>query len=375
MSTDRLWTLIARKLAGECSADELTELSTLLADNSDLHIQLQAIMSAWQNNDQSDVEHMDTEYEKHLSRLKDLGIELNSSEKETSPEIEFIEISPRRRSRKLVYMLCMLLVIGAASLIFVLKGNKKKEAPVNLVADTNNVISTKNGSRTKIELPDGSIAFLNAGSKLTYNKEFGTKLREVQLSGEGFFNVVHDASKPFIIRTAYIDITDLGTEFNVKSYPNDKTSEVSLVHGSVEVTMRKRPNDKWVLKPNEKISVLNVNTVVVEPGNAKNGAAVNKPELPILMLDKVSFDKNGQIQEVAWTKNQLAFVNESMELMATKLERWFGKPVIVQNSNLNTLQFTATFESESMEQVLKALQLSSGKKMNFVIDNDKVVIY
>ena len=61
--------------------------------------------------------------------------------------------------------------------------------------------------------------------------------------------------------------------------------------------------------------------------------------------------------------------------MAVKMERWFDKKVIVQNAALNALQFTATFEPESVEQVLKALQLSSGRRSNFTIDAEKVIIY
>ena len=60
-----------------------------------------------------------------------------------------------------------------------------------------NIITTKNGSRTKIELPDGSIAWLNAGSKLTYDKQFGNLMREVELSGEAYFDVKHDEHKTF----------------------------------------------------------------------------------------------------------------------------------------------------------------------------------
>ena len=77
------------------------------------------------------------------------------------------------------------------------------------------------------------------------------------LTGEGFFDVTKNKGKPFIINTSSIKIKVLGTAFNVKAYPEDKQTETSLIRGSIEVTIRNRPNDKIILTPSEKLVVEN----------------------------------------------------------------------------------------------------------------------
>ena len=95
------------------------------------------------------------------------------------------------------------------------------------------LLSTK-GSRSRSLLPDGTTVWLNAGSKLYYENDFnGT--REVRLEGEAFFDVVKQTDRPFIVHTSGIDIKVLGTAFNVKSYPEDKTVETTLYRGLVQV--------------------------------------------------------------------------------------------------------------------------------------------
>ncbi len=75
--------------------------------------------------------------------------------------------------------------------------------------------------------------------------------------GEAFFDVAHNAERPFVIHTARIDIKVLGTRFNVKSYPTDKTTEATLLRGSIEVSIKDRPNETIILKPDEKLVVAN----------------------------------------------------------------------------------------------------------------------
>jgi transmembrane sensor len=372
MSIERLWTLVARKLAGEASADELNELSDLLANNSDLHLQLEAIMTAWNGVHKPDKEEQEGSYLQLINKLRDQGYEMGNVEKEIPLGIEFSK--PRKRKLLRWGLATGLALIAFLGFYFILFKPKIVPARVPL-AQPSNIISTKNGSRTKIQLPDGSIAWLNSGSKLTYGEQFGNKVREVELSGEAFFDVRHDETKPFIIRTPYIQVKDLGTQFNVKSYPDDKISEVSLVEGSVEVTMKKHPTTKWVLMPNDKGRILNVVEADMPAVTQKKEKAVKEEESLVFTLAKVNFDKTGEIQEVAWTKNKLAFVKERLDVIAVKMERWFDKEVIIQNKQLNSLEFSATFESESLESVLKAIQLSSGKPINFTIDAEKVTIY
>ena len=109
--------------------------------------------------------------------------------------------------------------------------------------------------------------FINGGSKIVYDESYGDKVREIQLFGEAYFDVVHNAEKPFIIHTKQLNIKVLGTAFNVRAYQNDKTTEAALIRGSIEVSFPNRPNENLILKPNEKITVLNSENIGTKKTN------------------------------------------------------------------------------------------------------------
>ncbi len=115
--------------------------------------------------------------------------------------------------------------------------------------------------------------------------------------------------KPFIIHTTKIDIKVLGTRFDVKSYPSDKTTEATLIRGSIEVSFKDRPTEKIILKPNEKIVVANTSTETV----AATAKPVSKPtDEPIVSLRGLTHEeKTGAILETAWVDNKLIFRDES----------------------------------------------------------------
>jgi ferric-dicitrate binding protein FerR (iron transport regulator) len=217
-------------------------------------------------------------------------------------------------------------------------------------------VSTKYGSRTDIQLPDGSKVWLNSGSTLTYDKQFGKEIREVVLSGEAFFDVVKNAEKPFIIHTTSMDIKVLGTRFNVKSYSGDKLSEATLIHGSIEVSLKKRASEKILLKPNEKILVMN--DQVVREGTST--LVKNRPPDPIIAVQKLNYDsKDSTVIETSWVDHKLIFKNESFEDIAIKMERWFGTHVEFEDPALKQERLTGSFTTETIEEALNALQIST----------------
>ncbi len=179
--------------------------------------------------------------------------------------------------------------------------NSTGRAPLS---NKENVVSTRKGSKTNLELPDGTRVWLNAASKISYNENFGKSSRELFLSGEAYFEVAKDKQKPFIVHTASMDIKVTGTVFNVKAYPSDGSSETSLFEGSVEVAL-KNSEKKIVLKPNEKLFVNNkyLNkgpNRVLPAGKAEADITVSQINL---LPDRVT------VVETQWTKNSLAFYN------------------------------------------------------------------
>jgi transmembrane sensor len=193
------------------------------------------------------------------------------------------------------------------------------------------------------------VVWLNAGSKLIYSKPFGQTERMVSLSGEGFFDVVK-STKPFVIRTSGVQIKVLGTAFNVRNYPSEKRVETSLIRGRVEITLDKSPETKYVLKPNEKLTL---NTAEEEKSHVRKNTVA-----PLAVLSNLRYYDSATIAETSWVENKLVFVDESFEIIGQKMERWYGVKVLFNDEGLKEERMTGAFEKESVLQALEALQIT-----------------
>jgi len=359
MQKDRLWYLVSKKLAQEATAAELAELEELLRLHPEMHYAIQHIQDIWQLKPSASPE-TDEAFRKHLDRLRNKGIELQ-------PTIEEQPQPSRFRAIK-KYLIGGLAIAAAIITVFIILNRKPAEAGKSLAKNFNE-ISTRNGSRTRISLPDGSTVWLNAGSKLLYDKNFDSQLREVTLAGEGYFDVVKNPVKPFIIHAGKVDIKVLGTLFNVKSYPGEKLTEASLIRGSIEVMIKDRPEEKIILKPNEKIIVSN--DQLTEKAPAVNPVGRNEPIVAISHLNYEPTDST--IIETSWVENKLIFQNESFKDLAIRLERWFGVTIQFDNEEVQQLRFGGTFTHETIHQALAALKITGG--FNYKIEKDHVLIY
>lgn len=225
-------------------------------------------------------------------------------------------------------------------------------APVPLQYDYTQ--ASKAGERKSFQLPDGSKVMLNAGSTLTMAQNFNTDAREVTLEGEAFFDVAHNPSKPFIIHTTAMHVKVLGTVFNVKAYPADKTAETSLLKGSVEITLKNDEQKKIILRPNEKIVLPNIPAGKVQEKDAEKNPAPAKSGYTIAALTYI----DSAVKEVSWTENRLAFTENSFEEIAPVLERWYNVSIIFEDEAVKQYRYTATFDQKNIIQILTALQLA-----------------
>lgn len=363
MQKDRLWYLVSKKLAQEASPQELSELEELLRQHPEMHYAIQHIQDLWKLNPQQAPEAGEA-FRKHLERMQGKGISL-------SPQTQAVTEQPRPSKLRLIkkYAIAGLAIAATVTVALLFIDLTPAEATKPQQAHNFNEISTRNGSRTRISLPDGSTVWLNAGSKLVYDKNFDSKLREVSLSGEGYFDVVKNPDKPFIIHTGKVDIKVLGTVFNVKSYPGEKATEASLIHGSIEVMIKDRPQEKIILKPNEKIIVSN--QPAQETTATSGRAAVNEP---IVAISHLSYEPNDStIIETSWVENRLIFQGEPFNELAVKMERWFGVTVQFENKAVQQLRFSGSFTHETIHQALAALKITGG--FNYKIDDNKVMVY
>ncbi|HYF32805.1 MAG TPA: FecR family protein [Chitinophagaceae bacterium] len=385
MQKDRVWHLVSKKLAGEASQAELIELEELLRQHPEMHYAIQHIQDLWKLHPLAAPEAEDA-FQKHLNKMQAKGIDVSvfkpdcrqgePAQQTGEPYPSQMPGYPAKRPAAKRFIITGMTAVKAglvfaaitAGLIFWLNPFQNKPTRPQTVELSE--ISTRNGSRSRINLPDGSVVWLNAGSKLVYDKTFGGEVREVTLTGEAYFDVVKNEQKPFIIHANNIDIKVLGTLFNVKSYPGENKTEASLIHGSIEVLIRNRPanSQKVILRPNEKIIVLD------EPPAAATDKK-NRQAEPFVAISHLNYEtRDSTYLETSWVENKLLFRDESFKDVAIKLERWYGVLIHFENESLQQLRFTGSFiRNESIHQAMAALRLTGG--FNYSINDNIIRIY
>ena len=250
---EHIWLLIARKLSGEATVDELHVLDELLRKDPGAGYSKEVLHDLWQNQPHPDMQYAENRYKELVQQIKNMGID----EGRFAHDDHFInneEELPVKSSKKnwIVALCTAVAAIAIIACVYYLPVTGTNKDLQNTQAK--NQISTKNGSKTSLVLPDGTKVWLNSGSQLDYDKNYGNKLREVSLIGEAYFDVVKNPERPFLIHTRKMDIKVIGTAFNVKCYPGEKTTETSLVRGSIEVTLKDR-QEKIMLKPTKNWSL------------------------------------------------------------------------------------------------------------------------
>lgn len=189
------------------------------------------------------------------------------------------------------------------------------------------------GKNASIKLPDGTLAYLNAGSQLSYPSKFEGAQRIVSLIGEGFFEVAHNKNMPFIVNTVDLQVEVLGTRFDLSAYPSDKIVETILVEGKVKLIElgTNISNTEYILEPNQR--------------------AVFNLETKETMVTKVNV-----ANYVSWHDGYLIFETEELNRIVKKLERYYNINIRVNDPMLNILRISGKLElREEEEKVLNIL--------------------
>lgn len=210
----------------------------------------------------------------------------------------------------------------AASLTFLLAGMlalflSRKETEVISLKTTNQTLEQT--------LPDGSVVFLNANTNLSYPADFEGDTREINLSGEAFFKVQRDESKPFIIHANGSDIRVLGTSFNVKAYT--KNVKVSVESGKVEFRHEKKQT-------------------LLAKGEEAEFESDKDTIRRAVMLDKNTF---------AYKTKTFVFEDSSLEHVIKVLSENYHTKIILQNNNIKTCRLTTTFNNETLPNALNVI--------------------
>ena len=359
---DRIWELFSRKLSNEATEVELQELQVLLREQPNEAYSLEIMEDLWKAPIQENKQYSEYKFKQLIQRMQGMGIETSGFNLEEKHLITVNQDNTYKIKRgiliikQLAISICLIGILIAGYFLFENNNSKKGHLPIEKSSE----IATKNGSKTTITLPDGTKVWVNAGSKLTYENSYGNNLREVTLSGEAFFDVVHNAEKPFVIHTSKMDIRVLGTAFNVRCYPDEKKMETSLIRGSIEVTLKDRQKEKIYLKPNEKLTLTDdeVSTSLIKNLKKAKNEIVNMQ--PLVAISHLTYQPaDSSVVETSWVDNKLVFRSETFEEVALKMEKWYGVTINIQNENLKQEHLTGSFESETVDQALTALQFTT----------------
>ncbi len=206
-----------------------------------------------------------------------------------------------------------------------------------------NVLEVPRGKKYRLTLGDGTRVWLNAESSLSYPVAFSGNKRDVVLSGEAYFEVAHDASKPFTVHTPKGDIQVLGTRFDVSAY-HDETMAATLVEGKVKVSSK---TDQ---------------VLVLEPGQQ---ALVSENTLSKSDVDAADF--------IAWKEDMLLFKNETLQTIADKLGRVFNYRFVFADEALRNVHCTLSL-SEPGNIAIVLDHLTKAKIINYSIKGNEVYI-
>lgn len=210
----------------------------------------------------------------------------------------------------------------------------------NKISDYNEATITEQeilipyGTHSSLNLPDGSIAWLNAGSRIKFPTLFKKGERVVEISGEAYFHVKADKKNPFIVKTDMVEVTATGTEFNVEAYNNEHTA-VTMLNGAVKVN---RLNDRE-------------NSINLEAGT------------------RILYDKNGELSHMmsdedpykwcAWKDGNLIFKDDSLAYILKKIGRSYNVEIEINDPTLRNQLYRARFENESLSVILDLIKMTA----------------
>ena len=349
---------IYRFLAGIATPEESEKLISWLKESQENRLQYFRLKRIWLETRHSD--EANDLLEESWGRLKlRSALQTRAAEKEDNR----FRIHPGRFSAAAG----IIILIG----ISLFMGNKIRTLSDH--TQTTHEIYVPLGSRGNVTLPDGTNVWLSADSKLSYKSDFANNNRNVSLSGEAFFDVEQRDNSLFTVTTRDVRIKVLGTQFNVKSYPDEHVTETTLVKGEVEIEVideriRSRP---VLLAPNQRLTYsTNDHKADIPEEEAKEEvpgetaqALLSRPSLQIAHISSTD-------EYISWKDGRLVFRSEPLKDMARKLERYYNVEISFNDESIKEIRYTGTLEDVTIVEVLRAITSSS--RINYEIDNNKI---
>lgn len=242
----------------------------------------------------------------------------------------------------IVFLLC-----GVSSLLFLWRAERMATEVAEAYQEY--IVEVPAGAKSQITFPDGSIAWLNAGSKVRYDSNFGKESRNIELCGEGYFEVNKNKELPFIVNTEKLTVRVLGTKFNLKSYEEDSEVKVTLKEGAVAVGNLQIDTTQVILEPNQQLTYRKVDNM-----------------MRLDVVDATHIEN--------WRDGAMSFDKVSLEEIAKELKRQYNIPIRIEDDKLKRIVYYSDFQKNvTIQKVMEIL--SSGNKFRYEIKPEFIRIY
>lgn len=335
--------LLTKRLSGEISPEEDIELQQAIEQQVDFK-QISAELTTYFENEEG-VDKVSINTNEKLKKTWEM-IVLAENEGFV-PQYEYKEVikSGFSRSYLLKIAAVFLMLLGCTFIAYNFLNRPRPLAFYTLNTAADKVFKT---------LDDGTKVYLNRGSSIRYNHDFGKEKREIFLDGEAFFDVTKNSTMPLFIHVRNLNIEVKGTAFNVIAYQENPNIEVSLIRGLVEITSNLDKDSRVLLKPNEKLIA---------------AAQLNGPGTE---FNVVSMAAIKQLQEIKWMQDSLVFKKEKLKDLVIRLEKKYLVKIEIQKDELKDKRFSGTFAAEGLKEAIEALKLSY--PFTYTISNKLVII-
>lgn len=289
------------------------------------------------------------------NRLKNAWALLASEKEMPAYQVEELylnfqrQLKSRRPSFNLIaavkYAAIFILAVGISSLYFYYQNSSQIQ---KATASFNTLVVAEDGQRSKVILPDSSVVWLNSGTRLSYNSNFGSTNREIRLVGQAFFQVTKNKLLPLVVSCSDLKVKVLGTTFDVNAYPGNENISVALQAGSVELLHSTNESFHYKLVPGEMAQFdTHSEKVVIYEAN----------------IDRIT----------AWTDGILYFNDTQMKDVLIQLERKYNITIDVKNRNIYNSVFTATIKNETLEEIFKSIEYSCSIRCKIIKGEERDV--
>ncbi len=337
--------LLIKYITGEALPDECELITNWIAEKQENELYFVELKSAWhqlQFNDDFDSLDVDKAY-RLLVQKKSIPAR--------SVIPDFLQ--------KFKVAAVIISFLSVAALLYFIIGTKKESK----TAFSQQIIVPK-GDKKKILLNDGTVVWLNSASVLHVDNDFGKKNRNVYLEGEGYFEVVHKEDMVFTITTKNYTIRDIGTSFNVISYPSESIFETAVIDGKVSVEGRFKENKLSTIYLS-KNGVLKVKNSFPE---------ISRKELAENRLPQVVVKNSPAIENyIVWKDDMLVFDDDIFSDIALKLERKYNVVIVIKGETLGNYHYSGSFNKVgSIDKVLDIIKETT--PISYKINADTVTI-